>query len=103
MRSSVLKIRWNARSRILTTKFSFCVFEEKKICALLFHDFLGKPNVSESALFHREIVGLTNFRPDIGVCIVNVIISIKKYPSKVFRISFYELLKVTTVLITNIL
>ena len=54
-------------------------------------------------MFHREMVGLTYFRPDIGVCIINVLISIKKYLSKVFRISFYELLKVTTVLITNIL
>ena len=60
-------------------------------------------NFSNSALFHREMVGLTNFRPVIAVCIVNVMISIKKYLSKVFRISFYELLKFTTVLINFIL
>ena len=85
------------------TKFSFCLFEEKKICVLLFQDSKGKPNFLESALFHREIVGLTNIRPDIAVCIVNVMISIKRYSSKFFRISFDELLKVITVLITNIL
>ena len=49
------------------------------------------------------MVGLTNFTPLIGVYIVNVMISIKKYWSKIFRISFDELLKVTTVLITKIL
>ena len=54
-------------------------------------------------MFHLEIVGLTNFRPDIGVHFVNVMISIKKYLSKILRISFDELLKVTTVLITKIL
>ena len=70
---------------------------------LLFQDFYGKPNCLESALFHREMVGLTNFRPDIGGCIVTVMISIKKYLSKFFRNSFDELLKVTTVLITNML
>ena len=60
----------------------------KKTCVLLFKDFKGKQNFSESALFHREMVGLTNFRPATTVCIVNVMISINKYLSKVFRISF---------------
>ena len=76
---------------------------EKKTCVLLFQDFKEKLNFSESALFHRELVDLTNLRPDIAVCIVNVMISNKKYLSKFFRISFDELLKVSTVLITNIL
>ena len=62
----------------MITKFSFCLFEEKKTCVLLFQDFKEKQNFSESAFFHREMVGLTNFRPAITVCIVNVIISIKK-------------------------
>ena len=81
---------------------------EKKTCALLFQDFKEKTNFSESALFHRELVDLTNLRPDIAVFIVNVMISNKKYLSKFFRISFDEkksfdeLLKVSTVLITNI-
>ena len=68
---------------------------------LLFLYFWGKSNFSESALYQREMVGLTNFRPDM-YCIVNVMISIKKYLSKVFRISFDELLKVTTLLVPNI-
>ena len=76
---------------------------EKKTCVLLFQDFKGKSNFLESALFHREIIGLTNFRPDIGVCIVTVMISIKKRLSKIFRNSFDELLKVTAVLVTYIL
>ena len=86
----------------LITQFFLITFE-KKTCDLLFQDFKGKQNFSESALFHSEMVDLTNFRPAISVCIVNLMISIKKYLSKAFRISFYELLKVTTVLITNIL
>ena len=75
----------------------------KKTCVLLFQDFESKPNFLERALFHREMVSLTYFRPDIGICIVNVMILIKKYLSKFFRISFDEFLKVTTVLIDNIL
>ena len=39
--------------------------------------FMFEKNISESALFHPEMVGLTNFRPDIAVCIVNVMISNK--------------------------
>ena len=38
-----------------------------------------------------------------GVCIVTVMISIKKYLSNLSRISSDELLKITTVLITNII
>ena len=44
---------------------------------LLFLDFWGKANFSESALFHSVIVGLTDFGPDTVVCIVNLMISIK--------------------------
>ena len=84
-------------------KVVFNQTRKKHTSFLLFQDFWGQPNFSESALFHSETVGLTYFRPDIGVCIVNVMISIKKYLSKVFKINFDELLKGTTVLITNIL
>ena len=98
-----LKIREHAFKRIKNTQERTL----SDLCSLnlvfLFQDFKGKPKFSERALFHREMVDLTNFRPDIAVCIVNVMISIKKYLSKFFRISFDELLKVSTVLITNIL
>ena len=40
-----------------------------------------KPNFSESASFHRDKVGLTNFWIYRCVCIVNVMISLKKYLS----------------------
>ena len=40
-------------------------------------------------------IGLNNFELDIGVCILKLII--------LFKLRFYELLKVTTVLINNIL
>ena len=46
---------------------------------------------------------LTNHGLDIGVCTVNVKIAIKKSSIKSFRIRFDELLKGTTVLITDIL
>ena len=49
------------------------------------------------------MVDITNYEFDIGVCIVNVMISVKTYFSNMFRIIFDELLKVTTRLITNIL
>ena len=52
-------------------------------------------------MFEKKL--LTSLRPEIGVIIVTVMISIKKYLSKFFRNSFDELLKVTTVLITYIL
>ena len=94
--------RWAWCFWIFDTLFFLITFE-KKTSLRFFHDFWVKPNFSESALFQREIVGLNNFRPAIGVCIVNVMISIKKYSSKVFRISFHEFFKVTTLLITNIL
>ena len=48
-----------------------------KKCVLLFQDLKEKPNFLESALFNREMVGLTIFLPDLGVCIVTVMISIK--------------------------
>ena len=76
---------------------------KEKSIVLPFQDFGAKPNFSESVLFHRETVGLKFVGPDIGVCIVSLMISITKYLSNFFRISFDELLKVTTVLITNIL
>ena len=47
------------------------------------------------------MVGLTNFGLFFGI--VNLMFSINKYLSNFFIITFDELLKVTTVLITNIL
>ena len=47
-----------------------------------FLGFLEKTELFRNTLFHREMVGLTNFRPDIGVCIVNVMISIKNIRQK---------------------
>ena len=72
--------------------------KEKNI--LLFQDFWGKHNFLEHAFCHRKMVGVTIFGRDIGFCIVNLMISIKKHLTNFFRISCYELLKVTTVLIT---
>ena len=57
---------------------------------LLLQDFWGKPYFLKTALFHLEIVALTNSRSDIGVCIINLTISIKKYLSKLYRISFVQ-------------
>ena len=51
------------------------------------HIGLSEFVLSYFVLFYCKMVGLTNLRPDIPVCIVNVMFSIKK---------------VTTVLITNI-
>ena len=99
---SVLKKRWAWCFWIFDNSLFLITFE-KKTSFTFSHDFWVKPNFSESALFQREMVGLTNFTPAIGVYIVNVMISIKKYSSKVCRISFDEFLKVTTVLINNIL
>ena len=59
-------------------------------------------------LFHCEVFDLTKYGldiddiGDIGACTVNVKIAIRKSSSNLFRISFDELLKGTTVLITNI-
>ena len=69
--------------------------DEKNIFFLY---FWGKPCFSESALFHREMVGLTNLRPDIGRCLNYQCGDFhQNYLSTNFRISFDELLKVTTV------
>ena len=43
---------------------------------------ISDKNFLESAFFHCEMVGLTNFRPDRCVCIVNVMISIKNIRQK---------------------
>ena len=67
--------------------------------SLLWETINAKPYFSESALFHHEMVDLTNFRP--GFCIINVMIYIKEYSLKFLKISFDELLKVTNVLFTN--
>ena len=75
----------------------------KKTTFLLFQDFWGKLNFSESVLFHREMFGLTYFGLDIDVYIENSIIFITKYCTTFFRISFNKLLKGTTILITTIL
>ena len=96
LRLSILKIRWNARFWICDRNLFFLI----KL-VLLFQDFWVEPNFWESALFHSEMVGLTYFRTDISVCMVNVMISIQKYSSKVFSISFNKLLKVTTVWIID--
>ena len=46
---------------------------------------------------------LTTFGPDIGVCIVHVVIFIEKYLENLLRISFYELSRSTTINILNFL
>ena len=51
---------------------------------------------SESALCHREMLGLINFGFYLCFCIVNMV-SIQKYLSNFSGIPFYELLKVTNV------
>ena len=40
--------------------------------------FSGKPSFLESASFHREIFGVTIFRLDLHICIVNTMIFINK-------------------------
>ena len=69
---SVLKNAEHDVFGFLITQFLFFTFEKKHKPFRFFHDFWVKPNISESALFQREMVGLTNFKPAIGVCIVNV-------------------------------
>ena len=65
--------------------------------------FFIKSNMKKktSAFFHRKMVGLANFGLDRCVCIDNVMSFINKYMSNVFMIIFDELLKGTTLLITN--
>ena len=78
MRLSVLKIHWIACSRSCDhkKKLSF-ELEEKKMFHIL--GFLKKTKLFRKGLFYHEMVGLTNFGLDIGVCIVNLKISINKY------------------------
>ena len=48
----------------------------------------------ESVSFHHEMFDVTNFRLVLGICIVHVVIFIKKYLVKLYRIRFCELLKI---------
>ena len=51
---------------------------EEEIFFLIVQDFSVKPDFVESVAFHHEMFCLTNFGLDLGVCIVNAMILIKK-------------------------
>ena len=52
-----------------------------------------------SVSFHHEMFDLTSFRLFLGVCIVHVVIFIKKHLVNLFSISFCELLKILVMII----
>ena len=80
----------------------FLIAFEKKHKVFTFSGFLRKPNFSKSASFCREIVILTNFGLDRHLyCQLDNFYE-KKF-TNFFWISFNELLKGITILITNIL
>ena len=54
----------------------------------------GTETFLESVYFHSEMLVANNFGLVLGDYLVNVMIFIKKYIIKLFRISFYELLKI---------
>ena len=56
--------------------------------------FSEKPSFWESVSFHREMFCLTNFLLVLRIYIVNAMIFIKKTLINLFRISFYNLLKI---------
>ena len=74
---------------------------KKLTSVLLFKDFFEKHNFPESVLCYCKIFYFTTFGPDIGVCIVHVVIFIKKYLVNLLRISFFELSKSTTIIFLN--
>ena len=55
--------------------------------------YLGKPSFSESVLCHCVILDWTYFGPDIGVCIVHVVIFINKYLVNLYLISSNDFFK----------
>ena len=62
-----IKIRLIVCSQILDQHLKKIKFEQKQGFFSFFIDFREKLNLSESALFHCELVGLTNFRLDIHI------------------------------------
>ena len=60
----------------------------KLFLPIFFHDFWGKPNFSEYALFHSDMFRFTNFGIDIFICIVNAMTFIKKIFSKLLQDQF---------------
>ena len=60
--------------------------------------FSEKSSFLESVSFHREMFCPTNFLLIPRICIVNVMIFIKKILINLFRISFYNLLKIIHVI-----
>ena len=65
--------------------------------------FSGKPIFLERVSFHHEMFDVTNFRLVLGVCIVNVVIFIKRKNVNLFRIGFCELLKIPIMIILKML
>ena len=65
--------------------------------------FLEKQSFWESVSFRREIFLVTNFLLVLRICIANAMIFIKKIWIKLFRISFYNLLKFIHVIYLAIL
>ena len=62
----------------------------KKITRIsLFKDLLGKPNFSERLSFHREMMDLTNFGLEIGVCNIDAMIFKKKKNGQLLQDQFY--------------
>ena len=61
-------------------------------------DFRKKTSFWESVSFHREMFCVTIFWLVLHICIVNAMIFIKKTLINLFRISFYNLLKIIHVI-----
>ena len=66
-------------------------------------DFQKKTTFLESVSFHYEMFDVTNFRLVLGVCIVHMVIFITKYLVKLFRIPFWELIKILILIILKML
>ena len=65
--------------------------------------FSEKLSFWESVSYHQEMFGVTTFGLVLCICIVNAIIFIKKTLVNLFRISFYELLKIIKIIILAML
>ena len=94
--------RWvGSKNGVASTKWCLVRICSKVVSAVRFWEknlfFL------ESVSFHYEMFDVTNLRLVLGVCTVQVVIFIKKYLVKLFRIKFWELIKILIMIILKIL
>ena len=74
---TLLAFRWlDCKSSVAPTKLCFFGTLIKNVHAVGFSE---KPDFLERVCFHRAMLCVTNFRIVLGVCIVHVVIFIKKY------------------------